>query len=181
MDNGANDGGANFFLVLTCALAALIALKIGFVGMAALCDLTWPRASQRTLDIYRARPFRCFWVGSVNAILGPLVALLLISTKVLAPFGLLLMLGLISLVVAGYGIGYHEIGLRLASSEREEHGPKTILQGGLLAEAAFLAPVLGQAFSLYILFRGLGAAIITLMTWRRVKGGPAQENPPETI
>jgi len=93
-----------------------------------------------------------------------LFGLLLVSTEVLALFGLALLLALGTMMVVGYGIAYRSLGLRLAMDPAAEKPLHSTLCGGAVAESAFCVPVIGQLLSLGVLFRGLGAVVITVLT-----------------
>ena len=76
--------------VIIALLFAWTLLKVGYIGGALVADFAWPEMNQRMLEVYRARPRKCFFIGMANGIGIPIVSLLLIGTKVLALPGLFL-------------------------------------------------------------------------------------------
>jgi len=102
----------------------------------------------------------------VNALAVLFLCAVLFGTQ-LEPLGLLglaLLLSLAALAMVGYSLSYHDLGRQLRD-ERAWTPARTILLGGIAAEAAFMAPVIGQVFSIGVLFRGLGA-VVSAMLWR---------------
>jgi len=147
------------------ALTAIgIAVKVGFVAAAVWFDAAYPQARQRMLTAYQGRAKRCFLVGLVNALVVLILVPILIRTEILALLGLLLFGCLVVCIVIGYGIGYHDWGLRLQARTGSRIQP--VVMGGVVAECTFLAPILGQLLSLGMLFRGLGAVVIALLARR---------------
>lgn len=153
-------------LGLIALLFAWTLIKVGYIGAALLASLTWPRATERMLEIYRARPRKCFFIGMVNGVGIPIVSVLLVSTKVLALPGLFVLSVFIALTVVAYGIVYRDYGSRYEYPDTVRH----TVAGGLAVESAFYLPVVGQVLSLGFLFRGLGALILTLI---KREGGPS--------
>ena len=160
-------------------LSAWIVLKVGFVGMAVLFDAVCPEASARMVQRYQAKGKRPFFVGVLNLVVGVILALLLIASQALALLGLILLGALVVLIVIGYGVAYHNLGVRLVPPDMPGTRAKTVLLGGILAESAFFAPVLGQLLSLGMLFRGLGAVVPVLLSGRRAGRGPVEAPSPE--
>jgi len=161
-------GGGVLALVLLVALVALVLVKAGFIGGGVWFTLLFPRLSGAALELYRERGKKCFFLGLLYVLVGALVAILLVATQALAIFGFALMLLLGAMVVAGYGVGYCSAGQRLAGPETvaQRPAPKTCFMGGLLAEATFLVPVLGQILSLGVLCRGVGAVGLAMLALR---------------
>jgi len=151
-------------VTLIALLSLLIAAKTGFVGAAIWFDRSYPALSGRMLKSYQTRSRRCFFLGFINVFGGVFLVLLLLNAGPWALLGIALGIALIGLAVLGYGIAYHELGLRLTDSDRFPSETACILRGGLVAETAFMAPVLGQILSLSCLFRGLGAVAMTLLS-----------------
>lgn len=158
-------------------LLACCAIKAGCVAMSIWLDKAAPAFAARALHAYQARGLRSFLLGAVNGIaLLILFGAMANGMAVFKLIGLLILFTLIAAAMTGYMIAYHDIGRRLRG-ERDWSSTRTILIGGLTAEAAFLAPVIGQIFSIGVLFRGLGAVISALL-WRgsavsASPGGPA--------
>jgi len=146
------------------ALFSLILLgKIGCIGLALWFEATYPAARGRMLENYRLRRRKCIVTGTVNAILGTVLIMFLFATKVLALVGLLLLGALVSAMAVGYGLAYRDLGVKLDGGGEKAPYRITLL-GGLVLEAAYLAPVAGQILALIAAVRGLGAVIIALMT-----------------
>ncbi|MBI2432983.1 MAG: hypothetical protein HYV26_08940 [Candidatus Hydrogenedentes bacterium] len=136
--------------------------KAGSVALVIWADALWPSRAERVHSLYARHPRRCVLTGLVNATLMVFIGIALISTKVLGLLGLLVLGLLIVLIVLGYGCAYESFGRHIAAATPMPRW-KMLLCGGLLAELAFLAPVIGQLFSLGVLFRGLGAVILALL------------------
>jgi len=158
--------GTTAVALLALLLAALL-LKAAMVAAAVWIEATWPRLITRSVEYYHARPWRCYIAGAVNAVAGTLLALLLIASKVLALVGLLLALLLVFLVVLGFATGYRTVARRLRPDEADAMG--TLVLGGIVTELVFLVPFLGQIYWANILFRGLGAATLAMLSQRRAR------------
>lgn len=168
---GRDGEGAIAFLGI---LALWLTVKTGFVGMALWLEAAFPSASQRTLEIYREKGKKCWLVGLLNLVAGALVVFLLLVSQILAPLGILLALFMGVLTVQAFAAGYRNLGARIVPGQSPY---KTTLLGGLAAEAAFFAPVLGLLLAFGVCVRGFGAAVLSLMNRRQ---GTAAEPEPET-
>ena len=151
-----------FALLVIALLFILIAVKAGFIGMAVLTEALWPHARERMLKAYQTRQRRCFFIGILNAVGLTFIAILLIGTQVLALPGLLLLAFVWGMAVLGYGIVYSDIGQQLSSSRATDQY-REIVVGGIVAELAFLVPVVGQILSAVYFFRGIGAVAVALL------------------
>lgn len=149
-------------------LYLLVALKAGFIGMSLMIQHRFSSFIGRASGHYQDGTRKwVFFVGLFNGIAIPFVALLLISSGVLALLGLLLLLIYLWLALMSYAVVYREIGATLFEVTETNRELKRTLYGGLVAEAAFFTPVLGQLFSLTLFVRGLGAIVITLLSRKR--------------
>jgi hypothetical protein len=158
----------NELLGLLVFAALLCVMKTGFVGMALLIQNAMPDFVERASEVYGRKPYR--WVlllGLVNGFAIPFIAILLISSEVLALPGLLLLLTYLWLALLSYTVIYREIGGRLFGEFESNHEVKTVAYGGLVAEAAFFTPVLGQLYSLFLFVKSLGAVMVVVLTRRR--------------
>jgi len=154
-------------LAVLSLLGVWLTLKAGFIAMAVWLDLASPATSKRIVEAYKQPGSRLFWMGVLNAVLGGLIGVLLMVTTVLAPVGII-WLALWALTgVAGYAAAYHHLGRRLRGPEATGPRWRTIALGGLVAEGAFLVPVLGQLLAVGVFFRGFGAVSQVLITRRR--------------
>lgn len=155
----------------------ILLLLIGLPAMAVWFNTTYPQASDRMCTAYRTRGTRCFILGAGIVIVGFFLAALLGSTK-MPPLGVLALLILVTLGVqaaAGYAIALRVFGERLVSDPATANRAKTVVLGGIVMEVAFFTPVLGQLLLLSVLFRGVGAAVTTLLA----RGStPAEAEPP---
>jgi hypothetical protein len=145
-----------------------IVTRLGVIAMALYFQATCPRASGNMARLYDARGVRCFFVGLLNAVLGTVLGLLLISTEVLALLGLVVLAALIALVAIGFGISYASLGERLSGASGSSPPLKTVALGGFVMEGTFLVPVVGKLLCLGVMFKGLGAVVSTLLAWRRL-------------
>ncbi|MBN2311511.1 MAG: hypothetical protein JXR94_21215 [Candidatus Hydrogenedentes bacterium] len=160
-------GQCSASLGVLAMLAAVVVIKVGFVAAAVWFGATWPGASNRMVEAYESRAARCVVVGTVNALVGAGLGVLLIATQVLAVLGLLLLACLGAMVLVGYGVAYTSLGRRLVPAAAEEAPLRGIALGGLVAEGAFCVPVLGQFVSFGVLVRGLGAVVLGAVSRRR--------------
>ena len=172
-DVGQSTHAARAYEVGQSALATLsllglwLTLKAGVIAMAVWLDLASPATSKRIVEAYRQPGTRLFWIGVLNAVLGGLIGVLLMATTVLAPLGMA-WLALWALIgVAGFAAAYHHLGRRLRGPDATGPRWRTIALGGLVAEGAFLVPVLGQLLAAGVFFRGFGAVSQVLITRRR--------------
>jgi hypothetical protein len=161
-------------------LCALLAIKAGFIGMAVWFHAWWPHAGERVHQMYQWRGAKCFWLGAINTVVGLFVAALMIASGTLTLIGLLLITALLALATTGYAAAYLNLGLQLISPAGSQSKVRTVVLGGIVTELSFLVPVLGQILSLGVLFRGLGAAVLALMAWRRDTRQTAPASPPAT-
>jgi len=155
--------GVGFFLGVVAVLSALLAVKIGFIGMALWYHLAYPDASKRMLVNYTERPRRCVLVGVLNLAVGIFIMLILLNAPPLRLLGVLIFVCLVSIAVIGYGPAYRVMGARLASEDESKPDWKVLLIGGVASEAAFLAPFAGQLLSFVTLLRGFGAVVLTML------------------
>jgi hypothetical protein len=148
----------------------LLAIKAGFIGMAILIQHAMPEFIARAGEQYQRKPRRfASLLGLINGVGIPFVAILLISTEALALAGLLLLVFYLWLALLSYTVMYRSIGSKLFDDFGPNREVKVTLYGGLIAEAAFFTPVLGQVCSLVLFVRGLGAVTISILG--RGRGG----------
>jgi len=146
-----------------------LAVKIGFIGVAVWFASACPDSSRRMLEAYSSQGRRAVFIGIINLFVGIFVAAALAASGALAFFGILLFIFIAVLVVLGYGIAYQHLGRRLVTTVPSDSPTLAILVGGVVAESAFLTPIVGQLLCLWLLFRGFGAVVITLLASRRVR------------
>ncbi|GMV94600.1 MAG: hypothetical protein AMXMBFR82_43780 [Candidatus Hydrogenedentota bacterium] len=158
--------GGLCMLVLT-SLTVLIVLKLGSILAALWFDSRYPELSDAMLHTYRNDPMRCVLVGFVNIVAGVILAIILLSTEVLALFGIALMLALIVFAYLGYAVGYRSAGVTIPLPARWDNRPGALMLGGLVIEGAFFVPILGQLLSLATKVRGFGAVTLALIARRR--------------
>lgn len=157
---------ANLALAIIAFLCVILALKIAHIGFSVFVSYRWPHFCERVYSIYVERPMRCRIVGLVNALILPLLALLLMSTEILALPGLMVFAFAFALVAIGRPAAYRDMGERLIPNESEL---RRLLVGGFVSEGAFLMPIIGQLLAVAVLVRALGACIIAILT----RGTPA--------
>ena len=151
-------------------LIALIIVCVVF-RFAALALIVWfeayyPDAADRMHAVYTDRGRRCVWLGLFNLVAWIFVAVLLISTKVLALFGLALFACLMCAAIIGFAPAYRELGQRLDGGA-DRSRTRNLFYGFVCLEAAFLTPFIGQLLAFGVLVRGLGAVIVALLAIRR--------------
>lgn len=155
-------------LAIILCLWLLFAIKIGFIGMSILIQHAMPAFIERASERYRKKPLRLVIVlGLANGVAFPFISILLISTEVLALPGLLLLVSYLWVALLAYTVVYREIGSKLFEDVGENRELKITLYGGIVAEAAFLTPVLGQFYSIVLFIRSLGAVTLTILSRRR--------------
>lgn len=140
------------------------AIKTGFIGMAILIQHAIPEFIERAGEHYRKKPRRLvILLGLINGAAFPFISILLISTEVLALPGLLMLLLYLWLALLSYTVVYRAIGSDLFDDFGANREVKVTLWGGMIAEAAFFTPVLGQILSLVLFIRSLGAVTMTIL------------------
>ncbi|GMV99435.1 MAG: hypothetical protein AMXMBFR84_05740 [Candidatus Hydrogenedentota bacterium] len=143
-------------------MLVLLAFKAGHVGMAVWLHAAYSERMQRISLLYRTRAVECAVIGLVNTLVLFFVGLLLISTRVLALVGLLIWGSVIVMAAFGYAAGYRRLGERMIDPDATT--TRIVLLGGIAAESAFLAPVIGQLFSISVFLRGVGAVVLTTIS-----------------
>jgi hypothetical protein len=142
------------------------AIKIGCIGMALLIYHSKSDFIERANEQYQKNPnVLMTLVGLANGFIIPFIAVIFLNVPWLALVGLGLLLFYLWLVLLSYTLIYRDVGTKLFSNADEN--TKITLYGGMVAEAAFFAPVLGQLFSLYLFIRSLGAVTMAFMTRNR--------------
>lgn len=155
-------------LTLLLCLWLLLAIKMGFIGMSILIQHAMPGFIERASEHYRKKPRRwVIFLGIMNGVAIPFISILLISTEVLRLPGFLLLLSYLWLALLGYTVVYRDIGSNLFEDLGENREFKVTLYGGMIAEAAFLTPVLGQFYSIVLFIRSLGAVTLAILGRRR--------------
>ena len=146
----------------------LIAIKAGFIGMAILIQHVMPGFIERSSEYYRKKPrWRALLLGLINGAAIPFIAILLISTEVLALPGLLLLVLYLWLTLLSYTVIYRWIGSNLFKEVDTNREVKITLFGGMIAEAAFLVPLLGQVCSMVLFIQSLGAVSLAILSRNR--------------
>ncbi len=149
-------------------LSLFFVFKTGFIGMAVLIQHAMPDFIERAGEHYQKKPRRLVpLLGFINGVAIPFIAILLISTEVLALPGLLLLVFYLWLARLSYTVMYRALGSELFDDFGPNREVKMTLYGGMIAEAAFFTPVLGQVCSLMLFVRGLGAVTMSILGWRR--------------
>ena len=150
-------------------LSLYVLSKAGFIGMALLIQGRMPRLIEQAEERYLRRPGRLVIVlGLINGTTIPFISILLIGTEVLALPGLVLLLFYLWLALLSYTVVYRATASRVLELDDSNSHAKQTLFGGLAAEAAFCTPLLGQAYSILLFIRGLGAITAVLLS-RMVK------------
>ena len=154
---------ANASLTIIAILLVLFTIKVGLVAAALLMELVRPKPFPRRLEFYRTRPWKCFFFGILNVVGLIFLALLLISTEILALPGVLVLISVWALVVVGRSVVYRDLGERWFRNSDPPSRTREIIAGGIVAELAFMVPVLGALFSLVCSLRGVGAVTISML------------------
>jgi hypothetical protein len=139
-----------------------VGLSAGFVLLALLLQLLFPRQIATTRDALDERPFATLGLGCLTAVAGVLLAALVAVTVILVPLSLAIgvamtaawLLGLASLIVL--------VGERLTAMLHFRINPiPTLLIGGVLVAVLVNVPYLGIVFGLLIGSMALGAVVLT--------------------
>lgn len=151
-------------------LIALIIVCVVF-RFAALALIVWYEAyysdaADRIRTVYTNQGRRCVLLGLFNLVAWTFVAMLLISTKVLALFGLALFACLIGAALISFAPAYRELGERLDGAA-DRSRTRNLFYGFLCLEAAFMTPFVGQLLAFGVLVRGLGAVVTAMLAIRR--------------
>jgi len=152
-------------IAMMLLLWLLIAIKAGFIGMAVLIQHAMPGFIGRAGEYYRKKPrWRALLLGIINGVAIPFISILLISTEVLALPGLLLLILYLWLMLLSYTVIYRCIGSSLFEELGTNREVKITLFGGMIAEAAFLMPLLGQLCSMALFIQSLGAVSLAILS-----------------
>ena len=154
----------NEILAFMLWLCIIIITKVGFIGMSILIQHAMPEFIARA-QVHHTKKNRKLMIllGFINAVGIPFLAILLISSGVLAKPGLVLFLLYLWLALLSFTVIYRTIGSNVIEENNSNQEIKITLFGGLIAEAAFFTPVLGQFYSLSLFFRSLGAVLLVFM------------------
>jgi len=159
-------------LGLIVVLILWVAFRFASLALVMWFDAYYPDLASRIHATYTDRGRRCVLIGLFNLLAWPLVAALLISTQVLALFGLAVLTCLIGAAIIGYAPAYRELGDRLdGGSDRMRN--RNLIRGFICLEAAFMTPLIGQAMAFGVLVRGLGAVVTTMLSSRRRESPPS--------
>ena len=157
-------------LVIMLCLLLFFVIKLSFIGMAILIQHARPdfikRAHEQYTKTKKGTRLLIIVLGLLNGVAIPFIALLLISTEVLALPGLLVLLVYLWMALLSYTVIYRSIGLKVLEDTDSNSEFRITLIGGLIAEAAFFTPVLGQLYSIALFIRSLGAIVLTVMKRR---------------
>lgn len=162
-------------LAVMAAVLLWLIVKVGFVGCAVGLAVTHPKLVPELQQAYSKQRSRCYIFGIVNGLLLSVIGLILLSTQALALLGLLVFTALLMAAIAGYTAGYADLGERICGMRNPYSRIRVVMAGGILAECAFLAPLVGQALSLMMLLRGLGALTIVVQARRRASAAVAKK------
>lgn len=154
---------ANAALAVIAILLVLFTIKMGLIAAAVLMELVRPKPFPRMLDFYRTRPWKCFFFGILNVVGLIFLAFLLISTEILILPGLFVLISVWALVVVGRGVVYRDLGERWFRNSDPPSRTREIIAGGIVAELAFMVPVLGALLSVVCSLRGVGAVTISML------------------
>ncbi|MCC6698965.1 MAG: hypothetical protein IT365_25305 [Candidatus Hydrogenedentes bacterium] len=160
-------GLGGFCLAIFTILAVLAITKLASLAAALWLDGRFPEISDAMLRAFHERPGHCYLVGVVNLVVGLLIVLILLVSKIFALFGLILLVSIFVLGFAAYFVTYREVGRFAQLRPGWDTRTGSLVTGALVAEAAFLVPVLGQVLSVASLLRGFGAVTSTLVSRRR--------------
>jgi len=165
-------------LGILAGLLIWIAIKIASVAMAVWLEYAMPAFMARALHAYRSQSKRSFALGVGNGIMLFILFAVFVNAKIepLGVLGIIILAATFCAVMLGYTLEYRNFGDRLRG-QRDWSAVRTILIGGLITEAAFVTPLIGQVFSLGVLFRGLGAVIGALLSGRGAGVTSSGDNP----
>ncbi|MCC6155533.1 MAG: hypothetical protein IT367_17320 [Candidatus Hydrogenedentes bacterium] len=158
-------------------LLGCLTVKAACIAMSVWLDVSAPAFTDRALTAYQSRGKRSFILGAINGLILLFLFIVLVNTQIkpLALLGILILFILIALVLTGYAVAYHDFGSRLRG-DRDWSAMRATILGGTVAELMFLTPVVGQIFSLGVLFRGLGAVVTALLS----RGAVRNDSNPES-
>jgi len=154
-------------LGVVAGLLAWLAVKAACIAMAVWLDNAAPAFTARALNAYRTRGMRCFVLGVVNGVALMFLFAVFVNAQVkaLGLVGIVILFVTVTAALVGYMLAYHDLGQRLRG-DGAWSAQRAIAIGGAVSELAFMAPVLGQVFSIGVLFRGLGAVISAILSRR---------------
>lgn len=170
-------GFGGFCLAIFAILAVMAITKLASLAAALWLDGRFPEISDAMLRAFHERPGNCYFVGVVNLVFGLLIVLILLVSKIFALFGLILLVSIFVLGFAAYFVTYREVGRFAQLRPGWDTRTGALIAGAIVAEAAFLVPVLGQLLSIGSLVRGFGAVTTTLVSRRRRNQTPPEATP----
>jgi len=139
-----------------------IGLSAGFVLLALLLQLLFPRQIATARDALDERPFTTLGLGCLTSVAGVLLAALLAVTVILVPLSLAIGVAMTAAWVLGVAGLIVLLGERLAAMLHLHINPvPTLLIGGALVAVLVNVPYLGIVFALLIGSMALGAVVLT--------------------
>lgn len=165
--------------VTATALAALalsvvvIVLKAAVIGWNLWFISARPVLAARIFEAYTTRPVKAFLIGAVNTLLTLFVVVVLLQSKPLGLLAILLFAGLCAVHLWGRSACYRALAERLGSEPGLPPETGAWLRAAVVAEGAFLVPVLGQLLYLGITMRCAGAFCMAVLA----RSGTTVEQP----
>jgi hypothetical protein len=139
-----------------------VGLSVGFVLLALLLQLLFPRQISTTRDALDERPLATLGLGCLTAVAGVLLAALLAVTVILVPLSLAIGVAMTAAWLLGLAGLTVLLGERLTAMLHFRINPiPTLLIGGALVAVLVNVPYLGIVFGLLIGSMALGAVVLT--------------------
>jgi hypothetical protein len=139
-----------------------VSLSVGFVLLALLLQLLFPRQIATARDALDERPFASLGLGCLTAAAGVLLATLLAITVILLPASVAIVAGIVAGWLLGLAAVIVLIGQRLTAALHFRINPiPTLLIGGVLVAVLVNVPYFGLVFGLLIGSMALGAVVLT--------------------
>ncbi|MCC6486359.1 MAG: hypothetical protein IT364_02575 [Candidatus Hydrogenedentes bacterium] len=170
-------GLGGFCLAIFTILVVLAVTKLASLAAALWLDGRFPEMSDAMLQAFLESRGRCILAGAVNLLFGIPIALALLQIRPLALFGLILLVSIYVLGFVAYVVTYRAVGRIAQFHPAWDTRTGSLVSGAIVAEAAFLVPVLGQLLSIASLVRGFGAVTTTLVSRRRRNQTPPESAP----
>ncbi len=154
--------GISLALIATVSVALL--LKSSVIALSLWFMTTWPEKCGQVYTTYRERPWRCGLIGLVNTVVFVFIGLALTSREPFALLGLLILLTVCVLHVAGRTAVHRRMAVKLDLDGADVCAPRAIVLGGAIAELTFLVPIIGQILYLGTTMRAMGAVVVALLS-----------------
>jgi len=155
--------------VLT-VIAVIVGTLTSIWGMLVAFAMLFPRKAEHSRNIIQSRPWLCFGIGFLTALVGWTVAIFLLNVHnpIATLLGWLTVIAMVLLQAVG-GSGMAKLTAdRIQSNDKRRSNYRSLERGALLLVLLGLLPVIGWFFFTPVVnLISLGAGVISLFTKKR--------------